>query len=66
MWWNILSFSWLRRFGVCVRERKSLFTWLYIEVTAEPEQETPVHAAPQGSPPLADQPARRAGLFQEL
>jgi hypothetical protein len=29
---------------------------LYIEVTAEPEQETPIHAAPQGSPPPADQP----------
>ena len=38
----------------------------YIEVTAEPEQETPVHAAPQGSPPLADHPVSCAGLFQEL
>lgn len=29
----------------------------YIEVMAEPEQETPIQAAPQGSPPpAADQP----------
>lgn len=40
-------------------------SFIYIEVTAEPTQETPIHAAPQGSPPPADQPVSWAGLFQE-
>jgi hypothetical protein len=39
---------------------------LYIPVTPEPVQVTPCQAAPQGSPPLADQPASCDGLFQEV
>ena len=59
-----MSFSSLESLDL-VREKLRI-SYTYIEVTAEPEQETPVHAAPQGSPPLADHPVSCAGLFQEL